>query len=163
MTDYPYPTSFLKPLPGWPVRAACQYISDLQHFKTDRALLLGVFKAISVYYNYTGQVEDCFNITESSTGANLGDTQWDYQACSELVMPDCTDGKSDMFYFQAWNMTEYSANCQKNFALQPDSGLALHEYGGANLQYHSNIIFSNGKFNKNSVFLFKNSVLVDYK
>ena len=145
MTDYPYPTKFLKPLPGWPVKEACKYLSDVSHFQTDRALLKGVFKAISVYYNYTGAVKTCFNLSESSTGPALGDVQWDYQVCSETVRPDCTDGKTDMFYNRPWNMTEYAANCMKNFGVKTDFSAALREYGGNNLKYHSNIIFSNGK------------------
>ena len=67
MTDYSYPTKFLKPLPGWPVKQACKYLSDVSHFQTDRALLKGVFKAISVYYSHTGAVKTCFNQRESST------------------------------------------------------------------------------------------------
>ncbi|OQV22879.1 Lysosomal Pro-X carboxypeptidase [Hypsibius exemplaris] len=145
MTDYPYPTEFLKPMPGWPVKAACQHLSDLCSFKTDRDLLIAVYKGISVYYNYTGQVKDCFNISDSSTGTALGDTQWDYQACSELVMPDCTDGKTDMFYYRPWNISEYNRECHKNFAVKPDPSLAIREYGGRDLVAHSNIIFSNGK------------------
>ena len=144
MTDYPYPTKFLKPMPGWPVKVACQQLSNLQAFRTDRDLLVAIYKGISVYYNYTGKVKDCFNISDSSTGTALGDQQWDYQACSELVMPDCTDGKSDMFYDRPWNYTDYAKECRKNFAVTPDPEMALREYGGRNLAYHSNIIFSNG-------------------
>lgn len=144
MTDYPYPTKFLQPMPGWPVKVACQQLNSLQAFKTDRDLLVGIYKAISVYYNYTGQAGDCFNLTDSSTGSALGNQQWDYQACSEIVMPDCTDGRSDMFYYRAWNFTEYTRECRKNFAVTPDLDLAIREYGGADLRYHSNIIFSNG-------------------
>ena len=61
------------------------------------------------------------------------------------MRPDCTDGKTDMFYNRPWNMTEYAANCMKNFGVKTDFSAALREYGGNNLKYHSNIIFSNGK------------------
>ncbi|XP_055351544.1 lysosomal Pro-X carboxypeptidase-like [Paramacrobiotus metropolitanus] len=144
MTDYPYPTNFLKPMPGWPVKAACQFLSDPQQLRTDKAVMQAVFKAVSVYYNYSGQATGCFNISDSSSGTALGDIQWDYQACSEMVIPDCSDGKKDMFYYRPWNLTEYSDSCQKTFNVRPDTRLAIREYGGDNLQAYSNIIFSNG-------------------
>jgi hypothetical protein len=44
---------------------------------SDKLLLKSLFKAITVYFNYTGSTR-CLNIeTEAST--NLGDLGWDFQ------------------------------------------------------------------------------------
>lgn len=59
-------------------------------------------------------------------------------------MPDCTDGKNDMFYPRAWNESDYRENCKKSFNVDPDMDSAIRQYGGKNLEAYSNIIFSNG-------------------
>ena len=61
MMDYPYPTSFLAPLPANPVAAACQHLS--QPFSNDTELLQMVYKAVEVYFNYTGQAK-CLNLMQ---------------------------------------------------------------------------------------------------
>ena len=30
MTDYPYPTSFLQPMPGWPCNVSCEAFANLK-------------------------------------------------------------------------------------------------------------------------------------
>ena len=35
------------------------------------------------------------------------------QACTEMVMPSCSDGVNDMFEPGPWNYTHYAAVCQK--------------------------------------------------
>lgn len=131
-------------MPGWPVKAACRYLSAVHRSKSDKTLLRGIFKAVSVYYNYTGLEKSCFNLTDNSSGTALGDTQWDYQACSEMVLPDCSNGKTDMFPQRPWNLTEYTQSCMKSFGVRPDTQMAVREYGGEDLEFYSNIVFSNG-------------------
>lgn len=43
-----------------------------------------------VYYNTTGD-QKCFNINEGAS-AGLGDASWNYQACTELVLPVSSNG-----------------------------------------------------------------------
>lgn len=45
MVNYPYPATFLAPLPAWPVKAACKLITE----ETDGALV-GLAKAASLFY-----------------------------------------------------------------------------------------------------------------
>lgn len=46
-----------------------------------------------VYYNYTGQAGGCNNVNASGND-NLGAAGWDYQACTEMVMPISYNGTS---------------------------------------------------------------------
>ena len=45
MMDYPYPTSLLAPLPGYPVNVACKYLASAQ----DK--LEGLAKATCKFFN----------------------------------------------------------------------------------------------------------------
>jgi hypothetical protein len=62
MADYPYETTFLGPMPGYPVSVACSRFSN----STDPIeILRSVKRGIDVYYNYTGEAGTCYNITAS--------------------------------------------------------------------------------------------------
>ncbi|KAL3879039.1 hypothetical protein ACJMK2_031353 [Sinanodonta woodiana] len=139
MVNYPYPANFLEPLPAWPVRESCKYLSNPA---TSQGLLPDIFAAISVYYNYTGQAT-CLDINQQGT-SSLGDMGWDYQSCTEMVMPMCSNGVSDMFEPMEWNFTQYSDNCYKMWQVKPLLDWITTEYGGTSLESASNIVFSNG-------------------
>jgi hypothetical protein len=68
MTDYPYPASFLEPMPAWPVNASCNAFADVAPLSKDSSsssnlgdlsdretLVLTALKAASdVYFNNSG-------------------------------------------------------------------------------------------------------------
>ncbi|XP_054270822.1 lysosomal Pro-X carboxypeptidase [Macrosteles quadrilineatus] len=138
MVNYPYPSSFLMPLPGHPVKVFCKTIKeDMQGKK----LLETMFKGLNVYFNYTGSAH-CLDY--SSAYVTMDDTMWNYQACSEMIMPMCSDGKNDMFEPTKWNLTELASECYKNYKVQIQTNLVKNLYGGKNIGTVSNIIFSNG-------------------
>ena len=58
-----------------------------------------------------------------------------------MIMPMCSDGVSDMFRPEPWNLTAYAEDCKKTYdvTIQPD--LIQTMYGGKNITAHSNIIF----------------------
>ncbi|CAL8348939.1 unnamed protein product [Arctogadus glacialis] len=141
MVDYPYEASFLQPLPAWPVQAVCRHLG-FDSSVSDYKLLQGVSEAARVYYNYTGTTA-CLNTSSTATGS-LGFLGWYYQACTEMVMPLCTDGVQDMFEPQAWDFQAFSDECQALFGVRPRASWAETQYGGKDLSAHSNIIFSNG-------------------
>lgn len=139
MINYPYENSFLAPVPGHPVREACKFLN--RTFDNDNALLQGIYQAISIFQNYTGQTQ-CNDLSKSS--GTLDADGWNYQACSEMVMPLCSDGVNDMFDKQDWDINEVRKKCEKDYHVTPDVYKASLIFGGRNIAAASNIIFSNG-------------------
>ncbi|XP_064476308.1 lysosomal Pro-X carboxypeptidase-like [Ornithodoros turicata] len=140
MMNYPYPTNFVVPVPAYPVRAACKYLDAAQ--SDNRTLVEGVYKAISIFTNYTGSL-NCHE-TSGLTGNLGGDAGWGFQSCTELVAPKCSDGVHDMFFPSAWNLTVYSEGCRQTHGVTPDVNKMIKNYGGRDILSASNIIFSNG-------------------
>ncbi|XP_015100166.1 lysosomal Pro-X carboxypeptidase isoform X1 [Vicugna pacos] len=141
MVDYPYESNFLQPLPAWPIKVVCQYLKNPS--VSDSLLLQNIFQALNVYYNYSGQVR-CLNISETAT-SSLGAQGWSYQACTEMVMPFCSNGIDDMFEPRSWNLKDYSDECFKLWGVRPRPSWITTMYGGKNISSHTNIIFSNGE------------------
>ncbi|XP_030633269.1 lysosomal Pro-X carboxypeptidase [Chanos chanos] len=141
MVDYPYEANFLQPLPRWPIEVVCKHLY-FDKDVSDYQLLRGISDAAKVYYNYTGNTQ-CLNISQTATG-NLGMMGWFYQACTEMVMPLCTDGIEDMFEPQPWDFQAFSDECYSMFGVRPREDWVETVYGGKNISSHSNIIFSNG-------------------
>ncbi|XP_044297925.1 lysosomal Pro-X carboxypeptidase isoform X2 [Varanus komodoensis] len=140
MANYPYKADFLQPLPAWPIQAVCRYLKNAK--LPDKHLLQNIFQAVNIYYNYTGGVS-CLNMTQTAT-KSLGIQGWYYQACTEMVMPMCSDGINDMFEPQKWDFHAYSEECFKVWGVRPRPSWIPTLYGGKNISTHSNIIFSNG-------------------
>ncbi|PSN38937.1 Lysosomal Pro-X carboxypeptidase [Blattella germanica] len=139
MINYPYPTEFLAPVPANPVEAMCRQLGNSS--LSDKLLLKSLFKAITVYFNYTGKAK-CLDIEMDSS--SLGDQGWDFQACTEMVMPMCSDGHNDMFEPQVWNFAKYSEACYKKWKVRADDKRAILMYGGKDISTATNIVFSNG-------------------
>ncbi|XP_054580661.1 lysosomal Pro-X carboxypeptidase isoform X2 [Eptesicus fuscus] len=118
----------------------CQYLKNSN--LSDRELLQNIFQALNVYYNYSGQAR-CLNMSETST-SSLGSLGWSYQACTEMVMPFCTNGIDDMFEPHLWDLKAFSDDCFKQWGVKPRPSWITSMYGGKNISSHTNIIFSNG-------------------
>ena len=63
-----------------------------------------------------------------------------------MVMPMCSDGVTDMFEPQSWNLTQFAAECKKQWGVNTRPNWAITEYGGKNITASSNIIFRYGHF-----------------
>jgi lysosomal Pro-X carboxypeptidase len=137
MTDYPSPSDFLQPLPAWPVKVACQYFSPET---TD--LLTAMRLSVGVYYNSTG-TQSCFDIFESES-SSIGDAAWNYQACTEMVMPIQTNGITDMFLPAPWDYEAYSLYCLDTYGTLPRPEWSEISFWGHQIEAATNIIFSNG-------------------
>lgn len=138
MVNYPYPTNFLAELPAHPIKTMCTYLSDPK--LEGKPLLRALGRALSVYTNYTGQTK-CLDFNKTTT--SIGEEGWDFQACTEMVMPMCNEDNV-MFERFDWNLQTYRENCQKKFgvAFTRDDDAVL-QYGGKTAPY-SNVIFTNG-------------------
>jgi lysosomal Pro-X carboxypeptidase len=138
MTDYPDATNFLQPLPAWPVDASCRAAE--KYPLTD--VWGSVYAVTNVYYNTSGDLK-CNDLNAPASGG-LGDNAWNYQACSELVLPSTATGVADFFPPQTFIESEYTLSCQQQQGVTPRYRWIPLQYGGFNISAHSNIIFSNG-------------------
>ncbi|PIA25035.1 hypothetical protein AQUCO_13300024v1 [Aquilegia coerulea] len=137
MVDYPYPSSFLMPLPANPIK-------EIDSYPEGTSILERVFAGVSIYYNYTGTV-DCFDLADDPHGMS----GWDWQACTEMVMPMSSSRNNSMFPTYNFNYTSYQEQCVKEFGIKPRPRWITTEFGGHDMRtslkmFGSNIIFSNG-------------------
>lgn len=144
MANYPYEANFLAPLPAFPVRQFCGQLD--KKFEKNEELITAFNSALQVYTNYT-QKTKCLDIA-SAYDESMGSLGWDFQACTEMVMPMCANGTTDMFVPKKWDFKEYSADCYKKFKVLPRERAAITAYGGIKFEGLSNVIFSNGLLGK---------------
>ncbi|KAI3414089.1 Prolyl oligopeptidase [Globodera pallida] len=119
MVDYPYPSNFLAPLPGWPVKEACKAYSTA--LGSERSHALAAYAMLNIFYNYTGhQSELClFGKDCPGTFSQLGDPDgWPWQSCTEMVMPMCSEGPPrDPFSLSCpYNVRDSLKWCEDYFA-----------------------------------------------
>ncbi|OMP01716.1 Peptidase S28 [Corchorus olitorius] len=141
MVNYPYPTNFLMPLPGHPIREVCRKIDNSPD---GSSIVDRIFNGISVYYNYTGDV-DCFELDDDPHGMD----GWNWQACTEMVMPMSSDRDTSMFPAYDFDYSAYQEECRRDYQVTPRPRWITTEFGGHDIEhvlkfFGSNIIFSNG-------------------
>lgn len=121
MTDYPFASSFLTPMPANPVNVSCEAFKDIEPLNTttqmepvkdglndrQKLVLTALKEATGVYFNYTGE-EKCTDYSDTSATGNLGDDGgWDALACNQLAMP-MANSKDSMFLEDTWDYAQYS-------------------------------------------------------
>ncbi|KAL9258719.1 Lysosomal Pro-X carboxypeptidase-like protein [Drosera capensis] len=141
MVDYPYPSDFMMPLPGNPIKEVCKRIDCAPD---GSSILDRIFDGVSVYYNYTGSVK-CFDLDDDPHGMN----GWNFQACTEMVMPMSSSKDNSMFRTYDYNYAAFEEWCRTSFGVKPRPTWISTQFGGHNIytvlkHYGSNIIFSNG-------------------
>lgn len=128
MVNYPYPSKFLSDLPAYPVREFC---GQLREEYNDTTLLPALSRAVQVYWNYNGN-GTCLDFA-SAYNENMGSKGWEFQACTEMVMPSCSTGITDMFYQESWDLKKFSDSCFKKFGVRPREHAAITYYGDKTL------------------------------
>lgn len=83
----------------------------------------------------------CYKLAEQETNFWLGMFQLLLQACTEMIMPQCSDGVLDMFPEEPWDLNLYMSNCEKMYGLKPQPDFIKTMFGGKDISAHSNIIF----------------------
>ncbi|XAR51410.1 Lysosomal Pro-Xaa carboxypeptidase [Bertholletia excelsa] len=141
MVNYPYPADFMMPLPGNPIKEVCKRIDDSPD---GTSIPERIFEGVSVYYNYTG-VYDCFQLDDDPHGLD----GWNWQACTEMVMPMSSNKETSMFRAYNFNYTSYDEECWNMFKVKPRPKWITTEFGGHDFKtylqnFGSNIVFSNG-------------------
>jgi dipeptidyl-peptidase-2 len=150
MVDYPYPASFLAPLPAYPVTVACHSLLAAE------SRLHGLAQAAGLFYNGTTGHLSCFNITSEfvecadPTGCGTGPASfsWDFQACTEMRLPCATNNKTDMFPAHSYDPAQH---CQQTWDTHSRPGWMATQFWGKDISTASNIIFSNGDLDPWSV------------
>ncbi|NWT44378.1 PCP carboxypeptidase, partial [Chroicocephalus maculipennis] len=135
MVNYPYKADFLQPLPAWPIKVI------------ENKCLVELTVCLACIRN-----KCCVSSLLKYCTNSCWTVSWEYillpcsffQACTEMVMPMCTDGVNDMFEPQKWDFEALSEECYRLWGVRPRPSWILSMYGGKNISSHSNIIFSNG-------------------
>ncbi|CAI5447336.1 unnamed protein product [Caenorhabditis angaria] len=150
MVNYPYPNSFLSKLPGWPLKQVCKKIRKIE--PSDEKTMEQLYSIVNLYHNYTGdKAHFCVN-SENCGGSSEDDLGWPFQACTEVILPMCSKGPPNDFFWKTCpvSMKKRFEGCNSTFGsigytkrmLRPNS-LALN-YGSSKFSTATNIIFSNG-------------------
>lgn len=105
-----------------------------------------LYSAANVYYNYSGDAT-CFDLNDTSDPHDLGGWQW--QACTEMVMPLGANTNESIFPASTWSLSERVDACKYFYNIEPRSNWILTEFGGQDIKlvlkrFASNIIFFNG-------------------
>jgi hypothetical protein len=161
MTNYPYPTSFLTPMPAWPVNASCKYFENItsEYEETDASPVGGIsnkeleaftamLKAVNVYFNNDSANPNCTDFSDTDATGDLDGFGWNVLACNQMAMPT-SNGPHSMFIPQPWDYEAYTQFCQQTYKLSPRYDWVWDYFGGKDIQRDflsiSNIIFSNGQ------------------
>lgn len=139
MTDYANEASFLSKMPAYPIKHVCAVLNE-DPINLDDIVLIGkIAQASQVYTNFTGQAP-CLNI--KSLVFDAMDVLWDFQSCTEMVMPICSDGVNDMFDPQPFNLSSFVGECKKRWGVDTQVNKIKTIYGDKNLSSATRIIFS---------------------
>ncbi|XP_071909648.1 uncharacterized protein [Coffea arabica] len=127
--------------PKYPVTEVCSGI-DKAPKGTD---ILGRTFAGVVSYK---KDESCYDMLEHArpTETNVG---WQWQTCSEMVMPIGCGSNDTMFPPSPFNLPDFIKNCKSSYGVSPRPHWITTYYGGHDMKlvfqrFGSNIIFSNG-------------------
>jgi lysosomal Pro-X carboxypeptidase len=152
MVDYPYEANFLQKLPAWPVKEMCKTFNSKEK-KGLRDQVKSLYSIFNVWYNTSGGIEE-FCLRGKCAGGDdaLGAMQgWNWQVCTEMVMPICHSGPpNDVFNKDCPFTLEgsldscshmYNSIGYDHLFMRPD--WVLENYG-REFPTATNIVFSNG-------------------
>ncbi|CAG2107063.1 unnamed protein product [Medioppia subpectinata] len=138
MVDYPNEANLFSELPAYPLREMCKHMTNPG--ADDRGLLSQVYEAANLFYNYKG-LSKCNDLNPNGP---VDPTAWGFQSCTDIVMPFCTNGKTDMIEPFGYDFKAYSDQCFSQYGVRPDPRKAMMLWEKRSLRRATNLIFSNG-------------------
>lgn len=139
MTDYANEADFLSKMPAYPIKHACKSFNTDPINLSDVQLIERIANASQVYTNFTGN-QACLDV--KGIVFDPMEVMWDFQSCTEMVMPICSDGINDMFDPQPFNLSSFVADCKQRWGVKTQVNKIRTLYGDKNMGSVSNIIFS---------------------
>lgn len=157
MIDYPYPASFIAPLPANPVSVACSGILGAA------PPLPRLLAAVDLYVNGTGGL-GCYDLDaelvggqgaagrplrpKPDVGEDLGVTSWNYQACTELPLEPITSDGYGFYPPDGSQLPSLFERCGEVFGVTPRPSWLSDSFGTSpadNRYLNNTIISENGK------------------
>ncbi|KAL5060325.1 hypothetical protein RYX36_031929 [Vicia faba] len=111
----------------------CEAIDNIS---TGNDTFTKLYGAANVFYNYSGTVP-CFDIDNNSEDSSLNRGGWDWQACTEMILPLGGNNEESMFPVQKWELEDTISYCKHEYDIVPHWIIA--EFGGA---HHVDLRFS---------------------
>ncbi|XP_041369046.1 dipeptidyl peptidase 2-like [Gigantopelta aegis] len=145
MFNYPYAVPLFN-LPANPLNVVCKLVLMAP------SVIAGLASAAGLYYNGTHGTLPCFDIYKEyvqcadPTGCGLGPNAkaYDYQACTEVRLPDGTNNVTDMFPVLPWTQDMRREYCEKTWGISQRLDWTTIQFWGLKLKSASNLVFSNG-------------------
>eukprot|EP01017_Pseudomicrothorax_dubius_P007947 TRINITY_DN12562_c0_g1_i1.p1 TRINITY_DN12562_c0_g1~~TRINITY_DN12562_c0_g1_i1.p1 ORF type:complete len:512 (+),score=128.70 TRINITY_DN12562_c0_g1_i1:125-1660(+) len=152
MTNYPYPTDFLNPMPGWPANATCERLSQVNPQSQDQVLFQALRESVRVFYDYNNQTtcNEIYQVYEAKRGSLSSMDEmygWLVLACGDMALPLASNGKTDMFPPRPFDYNDYATSCYSSFGMRVRYDWAIQFFGGertSEFLSYSNIFFANG-------------------
>lgn len=146
--NYPYPSNFDAILPAVPVNVSCSITAIYNTLPRNMwKTLQGLGQVAQLFYNSTGTVP-CFTPWQTSMAHD--DVAWQYQTCTELIMPQGTYGlPNDMFNSNPFSFSSLNSSCYQSFQVTPNPYWYPLNYGFTqdyitSLRNLTNVIFTYG-------------------
>jgi len=92
MTNYPYSSSFLSPMPAWPVNVSCGYFENFTSAVPESSLgglspreklvFAAMLKSVNVYFNNDSPTPNCTDFDDTDATGDLDGFGWNVLACN---------------------------------------------------------------------------------
>uniref|UniRef100_A0A7E4VBZ4 Lysosomal Pro-X carboxypeptidase n=1 Tax=Panagrellus redivivus TaxID=6233 RepID=A0A7E4VBZ4_PANRE len=154
MTDYPYSSSFLAPMPAWPVEVACTGLMETDP-NTDEGLVAGLYAIANVYYNGTGTIaQTCFDKCADEHDALGSPDGWFWQTCTQITIQMCDAGPPNDLFFADCTPDNVNAGSIEECRYFEKRGWTKSMYNpkfvqnryGFSFANATNIVFTSGKY-----------------